>query len=254
MSRFFDPSLGRFTSPDTIVPTSTQGTQAWDRYAFVNNNPVRYNDPTGHQTDSTNDRGSTHGCDNNVADCDHSKCYDTAANNYRDEGPCTYPSKIDSTTTLESLLLDNPAFDPFGCKYSGSLDCIYPGSEREKYDSAMLDLYITLGIDIDYYAARGLPNPVDVNLLPYELQHHLPFDAARYPILLFFLELEKDTGNKLYGNADLQTFMNFEANYVFRLMATHPGALNRAIGVYNNMPPEQRSTYENMDYPGPYGP
>jgi RHS repeat-associated protein len=47
-SRWMDPSLGRFTQPDTIVPTSTQGTQAWDRYAFVNNNPVRYNDPTGH--------------------------------------------------------------------------------------------------------------------------------------------------------------------------------------------------------------
>ena len=40
-----------FTSPDTIVPTSTQGTQAWDRYAFVNNNPVRYNDPTGHNSE-----------------------------------------------------------------------------------------------------------------------------------------------------------------------------------------------------------
>ncbi|HPP62404.1 MAG TPA: RHS repeat-associated core domain-containing protein [Anaerolineales bacterium] len=48
-ARWFDGSLGRFLSPDTIVPTSTQGTQAWDRYAFVNNNPVRYNDPTGHE-------------------------------------------------------------------------------------------------------------------------------------------------------------------------------------------------------------
>jgi RHS repeat-associated protein len=47
-ARWFDPSLGRFVSPDSIVPTSPQGTQAWDRYAFVNNNPVRYNDPTGH--------------------------------------------------------------------------------------------------------------------------------------------------------------------------------------------------------------
>ncbi len=47
-ARWMDPSLGRFTSPDSIIPTSTQGTQAWDRYAFVNNNPVRYNDPTGH--------------------------------------------------------------------------------------------------------------------------------------------------------------------------------------------------------------
>ncbi len=33
------------------MPTGTQGTQAWDRYAFVNNNPVRYNDPTGHGVD-----------------------------------------------------------------------------------------------------------------------------------------------------------------------------------------------------------
>jgi len=45
-----DPSLGRFTQPDTIVPTSTQGTQAWDRYAFVNNNPIKYTDPTGHSS------------------------------------------------------------------------------------------------------------------------------------------------------------------------------------------------------------
>jgi len=47
-ARWMDPSLGRFAQPDSIVPTQTQGTQAWDRYAFVNNNPVRYNDPTGH--------------------------------------------------------------------------------------------------------------------------------------------------------------------------------------------------------------
>ncbi len=47
----YDGALGRFTQPDSIVPTGTQGTQAWDRYAFVNNNPVRYNDPTGHGVD-----------------------------------------------------------------------------------------------------------------------------------------------------------------------------------------------------------
>ena len=49
--RGYEGALGRFTQPDTIVPTGTQGTQAWDRYAFVNNNPVRYNDPTGHGVD-----------------------------------------------------------------------------------------------------------------------------------------------------------------------------------------------------------
>ncbi len=35
-------------SPDTIVPTSTQGTQAWDRYAYVNNSPLKFIDATGH--------------------------------------------------------------------------------------------------------------------------------------------------------------------------------------------------------------
>jgi RHS repeat-associated protein len=48
-SRHYDPELGRFISPDTIVPTSTQGVQAWDRYAYVSNNPVRYIDPSGYQ-------------------------------------------------------------------------------------------------------------------------------------------------------------------------------------------------------------
>jgi RHS repeat-associated protein len=56
-ARWYDGSLGRFLSPDTLVPTSTQGTQAWDRYVFVNNNPVRYTDPTGHMV--TNDDGGT---------------------------------------------------------------------------------------------------------------------------------------------------------------------------------------------------
>jgi RHS repeat-associated protein len=47
-ARYYDPQLGRFSSADTIIPVQSQGTQAWDRYAFVNNNPVRYTDPTGH--------------------------------------------------------------------------------------------------------------------------------------------------------------------------------------------------------------
>jgi RHS repeat-associated protein len=46
-ARWMDPQLGRFTQPDMIIP-SNQGVQAWDRFAYVNNNPVRYNDPTGH--------------------------------------------------------------------------------------------------------------------------------------------------------------------------------------------------------------
>ena len=31
-----------------IVPEAAQGVQAWDRYAYVNNSPVNFNDPSGH--------------------------------------------------------------------------------------------------------------------------------------------------------------------------------------------------------------
>jgi|GEM_PF-3715153 len=44
-ARWYDPALGRFTSADSIVPAGVQG---YDRYAYVNNNPLRYTDPTGH--------------------------------------------------------------------------------------------------------------------------------------------------------------------------------------------------------------
>jgi len=47
-ARFYDPALGRFSSADTLIPEQTQGTQAWDRYAYANNNPLFFVDPTGH--------------------------------------------------------------------------------------------------------------------------------------------------------------------------------------------------------------
>ena len=41
------PSLGRFASADTIVPNEVDP-QAWNRYSYVRNNPLIYNDPSGH--------------------------------------------------------------------------------------------------------------------------------------------------------------------------------------------------------------
>jgi hypothetical protein len=37
--------LGRFVSADTVIPPGVQGL---DRYGYVNNNPLRYTDPSGH--------------------------------------------------------------------------------------------------------------------------------------------------------------------------------------------------------------
>jgi RHS repeat-associated protein len=53
-ARHYDPALGRFLQPDTIVP-DPGNPQAYDRYAYVNNNPLKYNDPTGHILDTVAD-------------------------------------------------------------------------------------------------------------------------------------------------------------------------------------------------------
>jgi RHS repeat-associated protein len=44
-ARWYDSSLGRFAQADPIVPGGVQG---YDRYAYANNNPLTYTDPTGH--------------------------------------------------------------------------------------------------------------------------------------------------------------------------------------------------------------
>ena len=45
-ARYFDPTIGRFVSPDTIIPDPSDG-QDFNRYTYVRNNPINLNDPTG---------------------------------------------------------------------------------------------------------------------------------------------------------------------------------------------------------------
>ena len=45
--RLYDPSLGRFLSPDPNVQFVAD-LQSYNRYAYVANNPLRYTDPTGY--------------------------------------------------------------------------------------------------------------------------------------------------------------------------------------------------------------
>jgi RHS repeat-associated protein len=46
-ARWYDADLGRWLSPDSIVP-QPENPQTLNRFAYVNNNPVRYTDPSGH--------------------------------------------------------------------------------------------------------------------------------------------------------------------------------------------------------------
>jgi RHS repeat-associated protein len=61
-ARFYSPKLGRFLSPDTIIPGAANP-QAYNRYSYVLGNPLRYIDPTGHSQCQTqedcDDMGTT---------------------------------------------------------------------------------------------------------------------------------------------------------------------------------------------------
>jgi hypothetical protein len=48
-ARYYDPQLGAFLSPDTLVPDPSR-VAAYNRYAYAYNNPLKYNDPSGHSS------------------------------------------------------------------------------------------------------------------------------------------------------------------------------------------------------------
>ena len=46
-ARWYDPAIAHFTQADSLIP-GAGSPQAWDRYAYVFNNPLKYTDPSGH--------------------------------------------------------------------------------------------------------------------------------------------------------------------------------------------------------------
>jgi RHS repeat-associated protein len=52
VARWYDPQLAHFTQADMVVPNAGDAA-SYDRYTYVRNNPIKYNDPTGHQVCNT---------------------------------------------------------------------------------------------------------------------------------------------------------------------------------------------------------
>ncbi len=50
------PYLNHFLQPDTIIP-DLSNPQSWNRYSYVTNRPVNFNDPTGHKETTDTDGG-----------------------------------------------------------------------------------------------------------------------------------------------------------------------------------------------------
>ncbi len=46
IARFYDPVIAHFIQPDSLIPQAS-ASASYDRYAYVSNNPIRFNDPSG---------------------------------------------------------------------------------------------------------------------------------------------------------------------------------------------------------------
>ncbi|WP_444946838.1 RHS repeat-associated core domain-containing protein [Microbulbifer sp. VTAC004] len=53
--RIYDPTLGRFLSPDPLVQAPTYS-QSWNRYSYVFNNPLSFTDPSGYAASEQDER------------------------------------------------------------------------------------------------------------------------------------------------------------------------------------------------------
>nr|WP_158118476.1 RHS repeat-associated core domain-containing protein [Vibrio cidicii] len=57
--RVYDPTLARFLSADPYIQDKWFGTQAFNRYSYVQNNPLSYVDPTGLYSQAPNGMGTS---------------------------------------------------------------------------------------------------------------------------------------------------------------------------------------------------
>jgi RHS repeat-associated protein len=99
VARYYDPVVGRFISADTIVP-QPGSSQAYDRYAYVNNNPINFNDPSGNRA------------------CDEEDCLDYIKyGTGKNSRPTTVKSLLDggfqdTQALLRAYINAHPAYEP----------------------------------------------------------------------------------------------------------------------------------------------
>jgi RHS repeat-associated protein len=119
VSRFYDPQLARFISADTIVPEAGNA-KAYDRYMYVNGNPINFNDPSGHKLwdGITGDTG-TGGDYKSFA---YSVYYELHTEQERQENQQTLEKVVDVTTSIIGVL-NEPVDWAITAAYCASGDC-----------------------------------------------------------------------------------------------------------------------------------
>jgi RHS repeat-associated protein len=119
--RVYDPGLGRFLTPDPFVSNAYSG-QSWHRYAYVENNPLKYTDPSGFQAKPDLDR-TIFCCVEQEVKSDYGK----------DKSPEPEIEEEDEAVELGALrtMID---FGSFGDSAGFQPDVAASGSERDRSD------------------------------------------------------------------------------------------------------------------------
>jgi RHS repeat-associated protein len=213
-ARWYDSSIGRWISADTIVPNPGEA-QDYNRYAYVRNNPLVYVDPSGHSAFGTYCR-------------DNPDCQVCQENKYNDPqmlAPPPEPGPYDLLTPEEQRAVDE-LFDPFtGTIFDqmGDSDAYVQHARNMRWD-----LYE--GYDLDAIAAELRDNPLNEGIdgpPPNDRYYDgdnvggmiwwLLMRVRHKPYEFFLEELELGRGH--------DHLWNYEANYLEALMAEHTDPL-----------------------------
>jgi hypothetical protein len=130
-ARFYSSALGRFVQPDSIIPNPANP-QAFNRYTYVLNDPIRFNDPSGHVCSDPDDLWSP-SCDGGGGPPPNS--------------PAPLPSApvvINNPDPLDDgLVPDEPRRNRGGARGGG------------EEDEALLESLLGLWDDYNYYAGSS---------------------------------------------------------------------------------------------------
>jgi RHS repeat-associated protein len=96
-ARFYSPKVGRFLSPDTIIP-GAGNPQAWNRYSYVLGNPLKYTDPTGHSA----------ACEDGD-DCEHDYPAPSSGSSPTNPNNPNDPTEEEDDPNPDSIILPEPA-------------------------------------------------------------------------------------------------------------------------------------------------
>jgi RHS repeat-associated protein len=110
-ARYLSAAQGRFTSPDSPSFASLQYPQSWNLYAYVLNNPLKFNDPSGHAAECK--KGDVDQC---LSDLRGAVANTEAANRI-------YPNKI-GTRTFIGIRGDLASFRKLGQNASRLVDIV----------------------------------------------------------------------------------------------------------------------------------